>query len=123
CTSLNGLQLQSRIRKNSLICDDRIVRFSQGKSPIVWLNNELEQGRNKYQQKILFYLFDLSLPLRNCKELLDYMVEHRSSFNKESFEWIEELLKIVLTLQQTAEKFHTQIASFFPKKMKNYWKE
>jgi hypothetical protein len=47
------------------------------------------------------------------KEFLEYLLEHTSSFNPESFSWTEELLGKMDKLQETAKKFQTQLQSLF----------
>lgn len=113
CTNLEGLVLQSRIKKESLRCDEKIVRFSQNNKSADWLKEELEEASKNYQRDILLSLFDFTSEIRNCKELMEYLVEQRNSFNVESFSWTEDLLETILSLQKTAGKFHQQIILLF----------
>ena len=113
CTNLNGLIVQSRIKKSSLTCDERIVRFSQSNSSFTWLREELKEAGKNYQRDVLLSLFDFNTCVRNTKELIEYLIEHRASFNPDSFTWTEKLLKTICDLREIAEKFHPQLLSFF----------
>jgi hypothetical protein len=113
CTNLDGMILQSRIGISSLRCDERIVRFSQIKTSLDWLKKELNESGKSYQRDILLALFDFKSIIGSAKELLEYLVEHRTSFNIESLTWLENLVESLLAIQDTAEKFHPQVLSFF----------
>ncbi|HYM93792.1 MAG TPA: DEAD/DEAH box helicase, partial [Chitinophagaceae bacterium] len=101
CTNLNGLVLQSRIKAESLCCDERIVRFSQSNKSTGLLKEELEEASKSYQQDILVSLFDFNPVVSSCKELMKYLFEHKTSFNAESSLWIEEFFEAGLNLQKT----------------------
>lgn len=113
CTNLEGMILHSRINKFSLQCDERIVQFSQNKKPITWLKEELEEAGKTYQQEVLLSLFDFNSIIKQAKELLEYLVEHRNSFNPEAIPWVNEISESLLKQQDTAEKFHAQLKVFF----------
>lgn len=113
CTNLEGMVLQSRINKSSLRCDERIIQFSQNKKSADWLKEELGEAGKSYQQEILLSLFDFNPIIKQVKELLDYLIEYGNSFNSESLSWIKGIEESVLALQGTAEKFHSQLISFF----------
>ena len=113
CTTLSGIILQSMIRSNGLHSDDRIVQFSQRNSSARSLEHELKQSRKNYQLSILCSLFDYSWALAEAKSLMKYLSEHKSSFNSESINWMNELLKLLSGLQTTAEKFQSQLKKLF----------
>ncbi len=113
CTNLDGMILQSRIGVSSLRCDERIVRFSQNKTSLDWLKEELNEAGKGYQQDVLLSLFDFNLIIKRSKELLDYLLEHRNSFNPESLSWVERIVESLSALQDTTEKFHPQVLYFF----------
>ena len=117
CTNLQGLILLSRIRKESLPCDEKIVRFSQSNTTTSHLQKELTEASKNYQQDVLLSLFDFTAAIRNCKELIEYLLEQRTSFNTEVFGWIEQLSGTISALQETAGKFHSQVQSLFQQTM------
>lgn len=113
CTNLEGMVLQSRVRSNSLFSDARIIAFSQQSASGNQLQEELAIARKHYQLSVLMSTFDFNTAINSGKELLEYLLEHTSSFNSESFPWIEELIAKLDKLQETASKFHTQLKALF----------
>jgi hypothetical protein len=113
CTSLDGLVLQSRIRPNSLHSDERIVRFSQRNASASQLQQELSASRKNYQQAILRSTFDFASIFADCKEMMESLIEHKTSFNTEAFTWIEQLIDKLSILQETAGKFQQLLQALF----------
>lgn len=113
CTSLDGMILQSKVRPNSLFTDQRIVRFSQSSASSNQLQQELETARKNYQEKLLLSTFDFGIAIKSGTELMDYLVESRSSFNMETFSWMDGLLNRINALQDTANKFHIWLRAQF----------
>ena len=113
CTSLEGMVLQSRIQPSRLFSDSRIVEFSQRSVSGNQLQQELAIAAKGYQLEILMNCFDFSPAINNCKEQLEYVQEHHSSFNPESLTWTRELIGKLDKLQETARKFHNQLQSLF----------
>ena len=113
CTNLQGMVLQSRVRSNSLFSDKRIVEFSQRSASGNQLQQELAIAKKNYQQSVLVSVFDFGVAINSTKEVLDYLLEHSSSFNPESIGWIEELLAKLNQLQETARKFQVQLQNLF----------
>lgn len=113
CTSLDGMVLKSRLRINSVLTDQRIVRFSQKISSSQTLQEELQEARKQYQQKILLSTFDFRITVNHAGELKEYLLQNNSSFNPESFSWIEELQDKLNAMQETAVKFHGWIEGQF----------
>lgn len=113
CTNLEGMILQSRIGHSGLQCDERIVRYSQNKTTIDTLKEELKESGKIYLQDILVSLFDFKSVVKHGKGLFNYLAEHHKSFNEGLMTWLEHLLGTFSAMQVTAEKFHTQLFSFF----------
>ena len=113
CTNLQGMVLQSRVRSNSLFSDKRIVEFSQRSASGNQLQQELAIAKKNYQQSVLVSVFDFGVAINSTKEVLDYLLEHSSSFNPESIGWIEELLEKLNQLHETARKFQVQLQNLF----------
>ncbi len=113
CTSLDGMVLKSRLRINSMLTDQRIVRFSQKISSSQTLQDELQIARRHYQQKILLSTFDFRIAVTHANELKEYLLQNNSSFNTETFSWVEELHDKLNAMQVTAVKFHGWIEGQF----------
>ncbi|MBI5858318.1 MAG: helix-turn-helix domain-containing protein [Sphingobacteriales bacterium] len=113
CTSLNGLVLKSRIQANRLFTDQRIVQFSQNISSSKRIQNELEQSRKHYQEKLLLSSFDFRIAINNCNELQQYLLENSSSFNPETITWLLQVTEKIIALQDTAVKFHQWLKEQF----------
>lgn len=113
CTNLEGMVLHSKIRPNALYADDRIVRFTKNVLPLEDLKQELAAAKKSYQEKLICSLFEFSKVLNGVRELRNYVNEHTSSFNKELFPWIDELMNRLSSLQSTSEKFYHQLRKLF----------
>ncbi len=113
CTNLEGMILQSRIRSSNLFSDNRIVDFSQRSASANQLQLELENSRKNYQLAVLLSMFDFSAATNDAKEVLEYLQGNRSSFNHQSFSWVEELLEKLEKLGGTADKFKMQLQTLF----------
>ena len=113
CTSLTGMILKSMVRSNSLFTDQRIVAFSQNASSSDQLQQELVSARTNYQEKLLLSTFDFRIAINNARELLEYLIQNKSSFNIDTFSWIDELLNKINGLQETANKFHIWLKAQF----------
>ncbi len=113
CTSLEGMVLQSRVNTSSLFSDARIIAFSQRSASSGQLQQELAIAKKQYQQSVLLSTFDFVVAIHSGKELLEYLLEHTSSFNTESFGWTEELIGKLEKLQETAKRFQAQLQFLF----------
>ncbi len=113
CTNLEGMVLQSRVNSSTLFSDSRIVEFSQRSASSGQLQQEFAVAKKHYQQTVLFSTFDFAVVINSGKELLEYLLEHSSSFNSESFAWTEDLLGKMDQLQETAKKFQARLQFLF----------
>lgn len=113
CTSLEGMVLQSKVRSNSLFSDHRIVQFSQRSASSNQLQQELAIAKRNYALHTLVHTFDFSNAIVQAKELIEYLLEHSSSFNPEALGWVESLVQKMEADQETARKFKTQLQSLF----------
>ena len=113
CTNLEGMVLQSRVNSSSLFSDRRIVEFSQRSASGNQLQQELAIAKKNYQQSVLIGVFDFSVAINSGKDVMEYLLEHTSSFNPESSGWIEGLLGKLDKLQDTAKKFQAQLQNLF----------
>ena len=92
CTNLEGMVLQSRVRSNSLFSDQRIVEFSKRSATSGQLEMELAIAKKQYQQTILKSTFDFTIQIASIRELFEYLLEHKASFNGEALSWTEEII-------------------------------
>ena len=113
CTNLVGMVLQSRVQTSSLFSDKKIVQFSQSNASANKLQQELADSRKNYQLTILMSMFDFATTINQINEILKYLLVHASSFNPETFSWIEGLLGKIRKLQETAIKFHLKLQTLF----------
>jgi hypothetical protein len=113
CTSLEGMVLQSRIRPHSLFTDQRIVQFSQNCIASGRLHDELSEARRHYHERLLINTFDFTAAVSSGNDLMEYLLQHQSSFNTAGITWIEELTGKLNQLQETALKFHAWIRAQF----------
>lgn len=113
CTSLDGLILKSKINPGRLFTDQRIVQFSKNISSSGKLQQELNDARRQYYQKLLLASFDFRIAVNSCHELKEYLLENNSSFNPETIPWMEEVTGRITVLHDTAEKFHPWIKGQF----------
>jgi len=113
CTTLDGIILQSRVRATKMFTDERIVQFSKTNSSEDFIGQQLKHSKRNYQLKILLSLFDYEQIIAEAKEINEYLVENKSSFNEEAWKWMEEFLSEINKLQITAEKFQNQLRSIF----------
>ncbi len=118
CTNLEGMVLQSRIRRGSLFMDARILDFSNKAATNNQLQQELEAANKDYQQLVLRSLFDFANAIINVKEIVKYLEEHDSSFNSTAIGWIKDLKERLEKIQATAMKFQTQLQTFFQEEIK-----
>ena len=113
CTNLDGLVLHSRINTHALYTDARIVQFAKNILPVELLQHELAEAKKAYQEKVLLSLFDFRKVLNETKDLQQYLLEHKASFNVEVVSWIDDLLSKLISLQNTSQKFHNQLKKLF----------
>lgn len=115
CTNLEGMVLQSRIRPFSLNTDKRIVQFSQSSSSTSQLQQELITSRKKYQQSVLISIFDFSVSVNSCSEIIEYIEKHDTSFNPETTLWLREIFQKINYFQEVAIKFRPQLINLLAK--------
>ena len=113
CTNLEGLVLHSRIRPNALFTDDRIVRFTKNVLSQEHLQQELANARKAYQEKMILSLFDFEKVRNGMKELQNYLLQHKVSFNIEVYPWCEEVWSKLQAMHLTGEKFQNQLKKLF----------
>jgi len=109
CTSLEGIILRSPITRSALFTDPRIIAFGVNKAHAIQLSNELREAKHSYQRSLVKDLFNLSAIVKMCARLLDSTEEHRTAFNEETFDWLQNIAEKTEALQIVAEKFQPQL--------------
>lgn len=123
CTTLDGIVLQSHIRPTNMFSDDRIVQFSKTNSSKNCIEEELLHSKRNYQLKILLSVFDYQQVVAEAKELNQYVLQNRSSFNEAAGKWTDEYLIAATKLHATSEKFQHQLRSIFCREENSETKE
>lgn len=113
CTSLDGLVLKSPINIHSLNSDAHIVLHSKSKPSMKENELNLDQEKIRYQQQILFGLFNFNDCIGQLEGLLQYVETSPNSFNAETVPYLNNICNLVKTLQITAQKFHSQLQNIF----------
>ena len=113
CTNLEGMVLQSRVRRQSLSTDPRIKQFSENSRASGQLQQELSIARKNYQQQVLLSLFEFTSVEQSAGQLAQYIKGYSDSFNPGTIDWINEWMEMVTRLEETAAKFRTQLQNLF----------
>lgn len=113
CTTLDGLKLHTMIRNHSLFSDSRVVAFSQQNVQAEELGEVFVNAEQDYTLRQIQQLFDYTTVQTQVKELGAYLLENKSSFNKEAFDWQQTLQETVDPVQEVATKFQQQLQQLF----------
>lgn len=113
CTTLEGMILQSPVRASGLSNDERIVSFSNRNATANQLQEELILAKRSYLKHKLFSIFDFNPVNKLCKELIEYVSENNTGFNKETTPWINGLNARLQKIGETAQKFQRQLETYF----------
>ncbi len=113
CTTLDGLKLHTMIRNHSLFSDSRVVAFSQQNVQAEELGEVFVNAEQDYTLRQIQQLFDYTTVQTQVKELGAYLLENKSSFNKEAFDWQQTLQEAIDPVQEVATKFQQQLQQLF----------
>lgn len=111
CRSLEGMVLLSKINPNSIQNDRQIVEHERNKLPVEELEIQLNASRNMYRNFILMQLFDFKNALGQISRLIAETSEVKSSFNDETMDYLNDLLRQTQGLQEVALKFQNQLVT------------
>jgi len=109
CRTLEGLVLLSKINPSSIQNDRQIVEHEGNKIPIEALESQLDISRNQYRSFILLELFDFKSTVGHVSRLIKETTDFKSSFNDETFPYMNDVLKQAQSLQEVASKFQNQL--------------
>lgn len=116
CRSLEGLVLLSKINPISIQNDRQIVEHEGNKIPIEALESQLDESRNQYRSFILMELFDFKNVVGQVSRLIKETTDFKSSFNEETFPFMNDVLKQAQKLQEVANKFQSQLHKILDEK-------
>ncbi len=119
CRSLEGLVLLSKINPNSIQNDKQIIEHENTKLPVEMLEIQLNESRNLYRNFILIQLFDFKNIVGQISRLNKELLEHKSSFNDETFEFLSDLHRQSDAMQDVALKFQHQLQNILDSKTVN----
>jgi hypothetical protein len=105
--------LRSRITNQSIKSDQRIVDFSNSKKPIEVQLQLLKTAKIKYQSEQIKELFNFSSIRENGKEILNFITKEKESFNAQAISVFESIQQLIISTNQTAEKFELQLNDLF----------
>jgi cell fate (sporulation/competence/biofilm development) regulator YmcA (YheA/YmcA/DUF963 family) len=109
CRSLEGMVLLSKINPGSIQNDHQIVAHERNKLPIEELEIQLNESRNLYRNFILMQLFDFKNAIGQTSRLIKETTDVKSSFNEETFPFLDDVLRQTQALQEVGAKFQGQL--------------
>lgn len=109
CTSLEGLVLHSRIWPNSVSTDTRIIAYSQQVAGADELSQVLETERQVYQAQQLIKLFYFDDVKKLFAEWIEILPGKKIPDAEAAVALSKTLNNEILKLEETAEKFRTQL--------------
>jgi nucleoside-triphosphatase THEP1 len=113
CTSIQGIVLHSRIFRNSIMTDERVIRFAEEESSPEELRPILQVEQQQYALNTLLDFFDwrnIITELENFKEQLVHRKFQRKKIAEELFEL---LLSAAQQQHLVAQKFQEQLKKLF----------
>ncbi len=113
CTTLEGLVLKSRIKKQNIFIDEAIKEFHDSGKPLSEMKILLVTARKQYARERLLHIFDLSKEQAILAEWRETL--HKSTFKSEQkfIALSENLNGDVKALSQTSVKFQRQLQKLF----------
>jgi nucleoside-triphosphatase THEP1 len=112
-TSLDGLVLKSRISRECIQTDDRIVEFASTELSDDRLNEILEKEQRKYIHHSITKAF-------SWEKIIEILMEHINEYEHRNLPdaeacvlWAEELTERARTISNTASKFQLQLEQLF----------
>lgn len=102
CTSFNGLVLKTKIEKNSIITDPRVLKFAQNETPSTLIIQELNSGKADFFYKKVRESIKL-LEFSNAYDNLISAIRYRNDINTQVFK------RFFIILSQRAFSYRTKI--------------
>lgn len=113
CTSLEGIVLRSRIFSNSIITDERVLKFAEEEDEPELLAPVLEADQQRYRLSVLQDIFSWER-IADSLKVFDEQLQQRTFKKKEvAVELVKRLRADSDDLQTIAGKFHNQLNALF----------
>lgn len=113
CTSLEGIVLCSRIFRNSIMTDERVIRFAQEESSPEELTPILEESRYQNVINSLLDVFDLTGIVDELENFQRTLENRKFQDKKAAEELVFSLVTLMNEQHHTAQKFQQQLKSLF----------
>lgn len=111
CRGLSGLTLSSKIGRDSLMNDRKIVGFSSTKQNNEQVNSIFSTAQRVYVKTVLVNLFDFSEQQQIREELGGIIQLHKSRLNNDGVEWSSQFFSKIEELNNVSGKFKNQLAA------------
>jgi len=109
CRSLEGMVLLSKINPSTIHNDRKIVDYERNKLPAEILERQLEESKSIYRQFILNNFFEFTSTEAHAMLLINETRTHQTTFNDETFPFLENLLQQIQAIREIAVKFQSQL--------------
>jgi hypothetical protein len=113
CTSLSGVILYSRISRNSVMTDERVIRFAKEEVSADALQPILQEERQQHILNSLLNIFDWTKTIDELTMFLEALQERKFADKKKAEDCIQKLLAEASVQQQVALKFQAQLKRLF----------
>jgi hypothetical protein len=109
CKNIEGMVLKSRIKPNSITCDERIHGFTSLKIAPEDENVIFEKARNEYIQRELLALFSMESMALMAKQIFQFITENPQSFEVNAKSSIDQIYHLTIEIEKTAKKFESHL--------------
>lgn len=109
CTSLHGLVLRSRIFRQAIMTDERVLDFADNELSEARLRPLLEVGKQQYIVDRLLDLFDFGIIRDELRELRNFAEGRKTIDKDEAFALIDSAETKLARQQEIADKFSDQL--------------
>lgn len=109
CRTWKGVVLLSKIKPEALFTDNNITQFSSKTWNHAQLESNLSSQRHAFQREKITESFDLSLWKKEQEQLSKTLLEFETSFPKDSFQFMKQLLHQLQNMATISEKFLWQL--------------
>jgi len=121
--SLDGLILYSRISKEAIQTDERVVAFADTQEDDKTITQILQQSQKQFVTQTLLHAFDL-------QKLIDEFHQNHTAYEERHFpgkeqalQWSDSMLTLFAGQQEIANKFITQLERLLPSAESNKYQQ
>jgi hypothetical protein len=109
CTTLRGMVLKSRIFRQAIKTDDRVIDFADEEMSEARLKPLLKVERQQFLVEGLMKIFDFSIALEELDDLRAFIDSKKNIEKEEGYAMIDQLKNNLYRLQEIADKFSNQL--------------